>query len=215
MGLSIMPIFADSQSQFGIALNASAILSLFSLNSLSCVSENQLVDFNGTSSTNTDAKAKRFIMLSDFASQPTPAPIPAAAPILPRQNTDSANGIVFAASTEVPSAPSPTDSPSVSTVTSLSDTATPTSSATFAPLDIPENQLSFARVVVLYVLERSSAISVAVNAQQSIQSFFAAGANPDSERKETVEVGFGELQLAADFEALEIKDGNGGTVGGK
>ncbi len=217
IGLTIMPAFADAKSRFDVPLNASSILSLFSLSNLSCVSENQLVDFNGTSTTSTDpnnkakAKAKRFIVLPDILS-PTPLPIPV--PLRQRQ-VDSSNGIVFAASST--NAPTPTAGAAVSTLTSLfaTNTATPSSSATatFAPLDVPEDQVSFARVVVLYVLQRSNAVSVAVNAQQKIQGFFVS-ASGGSEDGKKVSVGFGELQLTADFGKLEISDGNGKKVDG-
>jgi hypothetical protein len=212
MGKAIMPIFGDAQPRFDVSLNASTILSLFSLSGLSCLSENQLVDFNSSFSatTGTKPKAKRFIMLPDVT-QPTPTPVSTNARIRRRQNVDSSNGIVFAASsTEAASNPTPTDS-AVSTVTSLSNSATPTASANFAPLDVPEAQISFAQVVVLYVLEKSNAVSVAVNAQQKIQSFFISGDAADSEK---VSVGFGELQLTADFTTLEIMDGSGKSVGG-
>ena len=211
VGSSIMPIFSGATSQFDIALNASSILSLFSLNNLSCTSENQLVDFNGTTATSTDtnnkAKAKRFIMLAS----PTPTAI------LPRQ-VESSAGIVFAASSTDAPSPTSTDASAVSTVTSLSNTdsasATPTTSANFAPLDIPESQVSFARVVVLYVLQRSNAVSVAVNAQQKMQSFFVSASGESSGSSagnQKIAVGFGELQITADFGKLEILEG-GKTV---
>ena len=209
IGRSIMPTFADANSRFDVALNASTILSLFSINSLSCTSENQLVDFNGSSVTSTDSKkGKRFVMLPGF-SLPAATPTSSFAPILPRQ-TDSSNGIVFAATSTEASSPTGSDASAASTVTSLSNTdaSQPTSSPTtnFTSLDIPDDQAAFARVVVLYVLQRSNAISVAVNAQQKIQNFFVSdAANNDGKRTQfTVSVGFGELQITADFGKLKI-----------
>ena len=213
IGLTIMPVFAESDSRFDIPLNASSILSLFSLNNLSCTSENQLVDFNGTTTTsNNKVNAKRFNLVPN---SPSPTPLPTHLPLRERQ-VDSSNGIVFAASST--DTPAPTAA-AVTTVTSLSatntNTATPSASAnaSFAPLDVPEDQVSFARVVVLYVLQRSNAVSVAVNAQQKIQSFFMS-ASAGSSDTEKVAVGFGELQLIADFGKLEIRDGSGRKVGG-
>ena len=218
VGLNIMPAFAYSDSRFDLPLNASSILSLFSLNNFSCTSENQLVDFNGTTaSTSQQAKAKRFIMVPGSASSIT---LPTRLPLRERQE-QSSNGIVFAASST--EAPTTTPVPAaVSTVTSISATdATPSASASasasatasFAPLDVSEDQVSFARVVVLYVLQRSNAVSVAVTAQQKIQNFLlsASGSSSDAEK---VDVGFGELQLTADFGKLELTDGVGRKVGG-
>jgi hypothetical protein len=59
-----MPILSP-QNQFGIPLNVSTILSLFSSNNLSCTSENTLVDFN-SSALNSGSNKKRFIILPEF-----------------------------------------------------------------------------------------------------------------------------------------------------
>jgi hypothetical protein len=213
MGLSILPVFADARS-FDVALNASTILSLFSLNALSCASENEIVNFNSSTpstASESNSNAKRFIMLADFGAGQAPTPLPTPSPHLRRQNVASSAGIVFAASTTTPSAPSATDT-ALSTVTSLlSPTAKPSAPPTFSSVDVPQDKLSFAQVVVLYVLQQSTAISVAVNAQQKIQSFFISG---NSSATDTVSVGFGELQLTADFGSLTIRDGNGNDVGG-
>ena len=205
LGRSLIPAFSNAQSRFGVPLNSSTILSLFSFNSLSCVSENDLVDFNGSSAT-TSSKAKRFIMLPDL-NHPAPTPLPTHAPLHARQAVSS-NGIVFAASSTASSDPSPTD-PALETLTSTSSTPTPTSTPGFTSLDIPADQASFAQVVVLYVLQRSSAISVAANAQQKIQSFFVSG---DKAASDKVQVGFGALQLTANFGELRLMEGDGKVV---
>jgi hypothetical protein len=205
IGSLVAPLFTSAQEQFNIPLNASTILSLYSLNDLSCANENNLVDFNSTA-TPQNRRAKRFVMLPDMDLSHAPTPT-----LHPRQ-VSSSNGIVFAASETSTPSPEPTDSPSdspsqtdsVSTVTSLSATSIPTTT-TFTPFNIPAEQLTFAGVVVLYVLEQSRAVSVAVNAQQNIQTFFAAGGTSEATNP-VVSVGFGELNIAADFEKKTIKN---------
>jgi hypothetical protein len=214
MGRSLVPVFLESDSRFAVPLNASSILSLFALNSLSCISENQLVDFNGTSSVSPSSKIKRFVVVPDMMAESTPTPT--AAPLLPRQDVDSSNGIVFQASTTAtPSAASSnSNNVAVSTVTSFSNPAAPTQSASFEPLDVPENLVLFARAAVLYVLQESNSISLTVNAQQRIQSYFltfTTGTDPGSD---VVDLGFGDFKMTADFKKLEIKNGSGKIVAG-
>ncbi|KAJ9607918.1 hypothetical protein H2200_007997 [Cladophialophora chaetospira] len=150
-----------------------------------------------------------------------------------RQDGESAgtsNGIVFAQSSPTigpidPNVPLVTG---VSTVTSVSGTTTPAASATASTSDSPsatssgasasatvtDQELEFAKVVVLYVLQESLTVSVAVNAQHRMEEFFAQQTRGNS-TSATVDVGLGDLTLTANFDKFSITKGNGDVVGGK
>jgi hypothetical protein len=154
-----------------------------------------------------------------------------------RQDADSAatstqNGIVFQASSPsigaVPTTPAVTGG---STVTSESGTVTPTASATSstaalsqsasptsggpAPTGtVTDQEIEFARVVVLFVLQETQAVSVAVNAQQQMESFFSQQTKGNA-TSEKVDVGMGNLSLTADFTKFSITKGDGEVIGGQ
>ncbi|KAI1616388.1 hypothetical protein EDD37DRAFT_81182 [Exophiala viscosa] len=248
IGLSVLPSLTDAQSRFNISLNVSTILSVFSLNNLSCTSENSLADFNSTDAT---TKTKRFVVLAGLEpGEPVPIlanpavpevserALPVVAARLQRRQTSetigTSNGIVFQATTATSigaiSTPTAAIGTDVSTVTSVGGTtsatgsaATATSSSTDASATgsssnstsstVTDEELEFARVVVLYVLQQSQTVSVAVNAQEQMESFFSTqtGGNGSS----TVDVGTGNLHLTANFTAFTITNGDGVVVGGE
>jgi hypothetical protein len=155
-----------------------------------------------------------------------------------RQNGETigtSNGIVFQATTatsigaiSTPSVPIGSD---VSTVTSVAGTtsaagsaATPTSSSadpsatssassSNSSSTVTDEELEFARIVVLYVLQQSRTVSVAVNAQEQMESFFSTQTSGNA--SSTVDVGTGNLRLTADFNAFTITTGDGQVIGGK
>lgn len=219
MGTDLVPLFQDAGSQFDVPLNSSTILSLFSSSDLSCDSENNIVDFNTTSS---DSKpSKRFITFPDIEPVLNPVPTDLATlttKLIPRQTVVSTDGIVFATSTAATksssSASASTGAAETSTVLSGSaptQTSSPSSapsSASSPPADISSKQLEFAKIVVLYALEQSQTLSIAVNAKNQILDVFETG-----NKTEIVEVGFGTFEMKANFQEFTISTG-GVTVGG-
>ncbi|KIW31756.1 uncharacterized protein PV07_03353 [Cladophialophora immunda] len=145
--------------------------------------------------------------------------------------TSTSNGIVFQASSPTIGPVSPTEAvvTGASTVTSVTAT-TDAGSATTTPTQSPttttsgasgpsssavsSEELDFAKVVVLFVLQESQAMTVAVNAQQRIDSFFAQQAKGNA-TSEKVDVGMGSLVLTADFDKFTITEGDGQVVGGQ
>jgi hypothetical protein len=192
-------VLSGGEKNFSIPLNSTALLSLFAANNLSCTTENSLVSFN----VETENK-KRFL--------PIHIPIPSTTPQIQRfkarfpqpSTVASSNGIVFQASSTT-SSTTPTATASVSSSTE----ASPAAASSTTP--ILARTLSFAQVVVLYVFEQSSTLSIAVNAQQTIQSYLAnVGGNANG----TLSVGYGNLHISADFKTFEILWANGTSVGG-
>lgn len=251
LGRSILSPLSDAQTRFDIPLNVSTILSVFSSNNLSCTSENSLVDFNSSASTQ-GTKTKRFIILpgldppvserlaviqGKFQGKPhMPAVTMSAHPdaevhVERRQNAGTvgtSNGIVFQATSATASpvsSASESIGTSVAAVTSASGTAgsdpSPTGSSPGSastgtdvkPSTITDEQVEFAKVVVLYVLQESRTISVAIEAQRKVETFFDSQAKGSS--NSTVDVVSGNLDLTADFSAFSITKGDGRVVGGK
>ncbi|KIX04717.1 uncharacterized protein Z518_05587 [Rhinocladiella mackenziei CBS 650.93] len=142
----------------------------------------------------------------------------------------TSNGIVFQATSATVgpvSPPSTSVDADVSTITSISGTSTsaanssgtasPTASSTSSSNDtrsVTDQELEFAKVVVLFVLQESHAISVAINAQQQMEYFFAVQEKGTSSNA-TVDVGFGDLQLTANFDEFSITKGDDEIIGGK
>ncbi|KIV78907.1 hypothetical protein PV11_06509 [Exophiala sideris] len=157
------------------------------------------------------------------------------AQVAKRQNPETvgtSNGIVFQATTATSlgaiSTPSAAIGTGVSTVTSVGGTTTAAGSAatpTSSPTDpgatnsssnstsstVTDEELEFARVVVLYVLQQSQTVSVAVNAQEQMESYFSTQTSGNS--SSTVDVGTGNLHLRANFGAFTITNGDGVVVG--
>jgi hypothetical protein len=143
--------------------------------------------------------------------------------------TTTSNGIVFAQSSPTIGAIDPTTPvvTGVSSVTSVSGTNPPTASATQTESQstsattsgaqpsatVTDEELEFAKVVVLYVLQESQAVSVVVNAQQRIESFFASQSLGNTTSAK-VDVGLGNLLLTADFDKFSITMGDGEVIGG-
>lgn len=144
----------------------------------------------------------------------------------------TSNGIVFQATTstvdsetseptgtQVSTANSadPTASESGSESTSSSTSATGSrSTPTAAPTSmITDKEIEFAQVVVLYILQESRTVSIAVNTQQQIEMFFSERQrNSSNNTLASVEVGTGDLQLSANFDEFTIAFTNSTIVGG-
>jgi hypothetical protein len=240
VGDSVKSPLSDAPTRFDIPLNASTILSLFSSNNLSCSSENSLLDFN-SSSAGTATKAKRFVILPGLEPTRAPEVTKRAQPLADLQlerrqdgvTVGTSNGIVFQATSATSlgaiSTPSASVGAGVSTVTSVGGTgnAAPSatgsvngtsgaggSNSTSSTTPVTDRELEFARAVVLFVLQESRTVSVAVHAQQQLVSFFL-NQTEDTNTTAAVAVGLGNLHLTADFDAFSITTGDGQVIGGQ
>ncbi|KAL2416114.1 hypothetical protein ABEF91_003996 [Exophiala dermatitidis] len=243
IGSSVLPSLTDGQDQFKISLNVSTILSVFSTNNLSCASENSLVDFNSSSINQSGKARRFVMLPgmetpavmdgnAPGADTPWLAQASGVQPERRQNEATTSNGIVFqATSASASSASSPTASADTGVVTSLtggliSASSSPTASgATPASTSavgngssdddgsISDKEVDFAKVVVLYVLQESRTISVAINAQQQMESFFASKTAGNS--NSTVDVGTGNLHLTADFNKFCLISGDGQVVKSK
>ncbi|KAI9731130.1 MAG: hypothetical protein M1834_005323 [Cirrosporium novae-zelandiae] len=218
-GSLIPSILKGAESNFSVSLEASTVLSIFSSTNLSCTSENALVTFTE------DSKRRRSLPLFEVdvpMAEPRSIPTTTSTAYLKGRATGlvilrseehavTSNGIVFAASTKtsktstttaaVTSATAVTDSTTTSSSSYSSSTSTSTSSDT--PSD---NDVDFAQVAVLFVLQETGELNSAVTAQQRIQSSFSGTFSG------------GKLNLghsySLDFDNFAITMPNGTTVGG-
>ena len=156
-----------------------------------------------------------------------------------RQEADAAgtstqNGIVFQASSlSIGAVPTTPIASGVSAVSSISATNTPTASTTNSAASsaastsasatsggpkpsatTSDQQVDFARVVVLFVLQQTENITLAVNAQQHMETFFSQQTQGNA-TSEKVNVGEGNLVLTADFNKFSIIKGDGTVLGGQ
>jgi hypothetical protein len=208
LGASIPRLLTGSQSNFSIPLNSTSLLSLFSANSLSCTSENALVTFNSQS-----MKSKRFYIVSEEepirgkAESHAPAPTARPEAIAPKkgkrdpQTVGTSAGIVFQQSSTTTAAASQT---AVSIISS-----TPSSTPGVGSSSVSEDTMDFARIAVLYVLEQTSDLHAAIQAQQSIGNLFL-----QSNMSSTLPLNFGGLNVTAYFDSFSLSFGNGTVLGG-
>jgi len=208
IGASIPRLLTGSQSNFSIPLNSTSLLSLFSANSLSCTSENALVTFNSQS-----MKSKRFYIVSEEepirekAESHAPAPTARAERIAPKngkrnpQTVGTSAGIVFQQSSTTTAAASQT----VVSIISSTPSSTPSVESS-----VSEDTLDFARIAVLFVLEQTSDLHAAIQAQQSIGNLFL-----QSNVSSTLPLNFGGLNVTAYFDSFALSFGNGTVLGGK
>lgn len=161
LGSSIPRLLSIGPATFHIPLNASVLVSALSKAQISCGSENALVTFGGHSERGTMSKAA--LAPSATASGKIKRQITSPSVISPPPSKPSvvtSNGIVFAP-------------PTATAALAQAPSATPTGT----PLIVDEDVLDFARVSVLYILQKKD-LDTAVSAQQMLQNFL--GANPTS-----------------------------------
>ena len=190
VGDSIPRLLSAAASNFGIPLNSTLLLTQFSATNLSCTAENALVSFNGKSQRRNAPLAPR---VPDTTGTVTAAAVTATASAI------TSDGILLAPST---------------TSTTASATATGSgSSASASPTVLPNGQtwitqqdLDFARITVLYMLQESS-LPAAITAQQALQTVLMGSTfHPGS-----VNVG---ANVTVDFLLGTVELANGTRLGG-
>jgi hypothetical protein len=178
IGSSILPMLSRSQSQFGIPLNASVLLSIFAVNNLSCAGENSLVQFGADVAKVRPKEKKRLFILPGHEDETYIAPIHAHS-----HNTEKSSGPrdlairqpdgITSSGQGIYQATATASLPTNATVASIATSTSPSSTSTSVSMN--DNQTAFAQVIVLYVLEQSRAPQTAVDTQQIVEQYFRAG----------------------------------------
>ncbi|KAI9882207.1 MAG: hypothetical protein M1823_006047 [Watsoniomyces obsoletus] len=183
VGSAIPRLLQQGQRAFNIPLSVSLIIGAFSNANQSCNLQNALVTFNGRSvpesSPNRNRPRKRQILTAN-----NPPPVPATS--------------TFRGATASPTNTNSNNPPS----------STPTSTPSAPPLINDESAIDFARVSVLYILQRSD-MEKAVYAQHRLQNFLGNSTTPGGGSRVTIGDGVG-----VDLRERTIIFVNGTVVGG-
>ena len=206
VGASLPRLLTGSKSNFSIPLNSTALLSLFSANSLSCTCEDSLVTFNQQGS-----KSKRFYIVPNerppliSANHHSPAPTAraeVAVPLKERSNTVATSaGIVFQQSTTKTSA--------ATSIAASAPSSTPTPASSAAGT-VSQDTQDFAAIAVLFVLEKTNDLDSAIKAQQSILNLFLS-----SNMTSTLDLSYTNFDVIANFGTFGLHFANGTILGGR
>jgi hypothetical protein len=167
LGNALPRLFNISNTDFGIPLDQSGILALFSVNAVSCTNQNSLVTLNGIRAVRRSPRSH--LEYPILPPEPTEPPCPAVGDgdddepgrgIFARQIA-TANSIVFQ-----PSQPLSSTLASTTTLPTTTQMASSTSSAS-----VPRRVLDFSSIAILFIFEQTNTLSAALAAQNQIQSF--------------------------------------------
>ncbi|KAL8944255.1 MAG: hypothetical protein Q9216_000550 [Gyalolechia sp. 2 TL-2023] len=227
LGTSIARLLTSGNTDYGIPLDSSTLLSLFSFQNLTCTSENALVTFNGQPQRKRGWASSSLLNPRHlYIDEPSNPRHPTRASLLdahvladranPAQAAITSNGLVYAApaGASPPASSSPLSS-STSTSSSPpqsipSTSTTGTSSAETASLPLTSAILDFARVAILFIFQERD-LTTAVSAQESIQAVFTPAASGGNFNASVRDVGSG---IKIDWARLSVDFGNGTDFGG-
>jgi hypothetical protein len=203
VGDSIPRLIAASQTNFSIPLFGSVILARFNSASLTCVSENALVTFDGQSarvgssdevinpsSTSSSAAVSSTTSSNKLRRDASSSYSAAAA-------AATANGILYDPSSQYTTS----DSTPAATTSAAASQASVYHDATFS---VTEEVLDFSRVAVLFVLQQES-LDSAESAQTNLQKFLSTGSSTN-QAAHNVSLGNGNT---ANLLAFSVDLGNG------
>lgn len=181
MGSELPGLFEGSKKKFDLTLDPVTIMALFSMNNVSCKTENALVSFSEVK-TDSSSKALRSLALEtdkipfDDNARPE-APVPAITtgptPVLVARSEATTNGILYDDSGASRTASTPTQTESTTTsATKISSQPTSTSEAkTSTGSSVPEKVVEFSRVAVLYILQKTGSLDTAMSSEDDIQRY--------------------------------------------
>ena len=189
MGSSLPTLFTQSEQKFNISLDPVTLMALFSLNNISCTTQNELVSFSDLEGSSSD-KTRRSVNLpldsghlaeaetnnSPSLSVGTSDP----SPVVVARSVATTNGILYdsatpsatrAASSEsgdatITSVPTKINSQDATT-TASSSTSTATATATSSPDEVVE----FSQIAVLFILQKTGSFDSAQASESKIQSY--------------------------------------------
>ncbi|KAJ5937366.1 hypothetical protein N7454_004666 [Penicillium verhagenii] len=198
MGSSIPTLLAQSDSKFGIELDAVTIMALFSLNNITCSSENNLVAFSEVERSSSSDNARRAIPLPVETDTPestdektirTPSKVAGLNGVSHVEHAramKTSNGILYDSGTGTSSSSTADESTATTTSSSTVTTTGTGATATATATSVPSRVVEFSQVAVLYILEKTGSMSMAQQSESEIQDYLVDGYNSASHP--TVEV---------------------------
>ncbi|KAF2709591.1 hypothetical protein K504DRAFT_277822 [Pleomassaria siparia CBS 279.74] len=198
VGTGIPRLLESAMNNFGVPLNPSGLLALFSGLSLTCTSENALITFNGLASRSLEPSHPPLFVHRNARPSPT-LPLPDVSrsqqtprTLLRQRQTIGAPGVA---------------QPNKAASAVASAAASATAQAEAQPISSNTTAVDFARVGVLLVLQQSRTLDTAANAQETIQEFLKNNRNGNTN---TNKVNLGSFSM--DLVKLTIEFSNGTTI---
>ncbi|KAJ5288533.1 hypothetical protein N7478_001563 [Penicillium angulare] len=186
MGSSIPTLLDRSQQKFGIDLDGVTIMALFSMNNVSCRTENALVSFSEISQSGDTGTARRS---TEFPGQgELGAPIKnRETPMIPRPSRSieiapssnvirerslaTSNGIYYDSASTTSSARVSSTNDDTSATSTIATATTTKTGVTSTSASVPSEVINFSRVAVLYILEKTGSFNSAQESETQIQTY--------------------------------------------
>lgn len=184
MGSALPILFQESKEKFGITLDPVTIMALFSMNNVSCKTENALVSF-GDVTTKEVGKTRRSqqavadtIASADVSHQDASTSVKRnePTPVLAARAEATMNGILYDDSepnnsVTATSVPTETKSATTGFATKISADTTSAGKKTSTTINVPEDVVGFSRVAVLYILQKTGSLDAAMSSEDNIQEY--------------------------------------------
>jgi hypothetical protein len=185
MGSDLPDVFSASSSKFNITLDSVTIMALFSMNNVSCKTENALITFDvqTSSSSSSSSNTRRAVSLpvglpelADAKGTPSSAldstePTPVLAP----RAVATSNGILYDNSGS--STTSATSTATKTTATAIAANSTnitnSASSSDSTDTSVPTEVVEFSQVAVLYILQKTGSLTSAMWSEGQIETYLA------------------------------------------
>ncbi|CAG7932835.1 unnamed protein product [Penicillium olsonii] len=177
MGTSLPTLFAVSKKTYDLTLDPVTIMGLFSMNDVSCKTENALVAFSDVK-TNSTSNTRRSLEAdtppyADTPEVPAPTITTGPTPALAARAEATMNGILYddsGAQTFTGTGTATTTNEAV-TATRIGAKPTSTGRASTTTGSIPDDVVEFSRIAVLYILQKTGSMDTAKSSEEDIESY--------------------------------------------
>ncbi|KAJ5624563.1 hypothetical protein N7510_000872 [Penicillium lagena] len=185
MGSALPSLFQQSEDKFGMDLDPITLMALFSVNNISCKTENALVSFSQVNTGSSSNSRRSLLAGDDGESSEFPSPSvwseePTA--VLEERAVATMNGILYDDG-GTPKASEDKDAKATQTTsTSTIPTATPTANSSPSSNSssvVPVAVVEFSQVSVLYILQRTGSLNAAMSAESRIESYLTLTSSGD------------------------------------
>lgn len=176
MGSSLPSIFDQSKEKFDITLDPVTIMALFSMNDISCKTENALIAFSDVDRSSSSSSRRSIDLDLDQQAAESSAGTPVS---LAARSMATTNGILYdtAENSGKPTeskTSSSTDTTSTGTATQTNTaTATSTASSKAKSTAVPEAVVEFSQVAVLYIMQQTGSLDSALSSEKKIASYLS------------------------------------------
>ncbi|KAJ5766490.1 uncharacterized protein N7511_004106 [Penicillium nucicola] len=181
MGSSLADLFDESKKKYDITLDAYTIMALFSMNNVSCKTENALVAFSDVKTTNsTGSNTRRSLDLFADSEKLRASPSlvnSSPTPVLAARAEATTNGILYLPeATTTGTATGTASGTAAGTATKISFQPSSTAETSTAPSTatataVPANVLEFSQVAVLYILQKTGSLNTAMASGDHIEEY--------------------------------------------